>query len=154
MIGKLKLRMDLSPIKHLQRQSPRKFEKAMEKGAIAFLNWANLGSAKCTRKPPIKWGVLRGSSSAFVGNKLVFTFPPIGSPGGMEIPTPAISYAGKPFVMTWAWNTEYAKKMHYWEGGWGPTTQRDLDAGNLWLEMHLNKYRDDLMKVIAKEFKL
>ena len=154
MTGKLRMHMDLSPLKKLQRQSPEKFRKAMEKGGIAFLNWANLGSGKCTRKPPIRWGVLRGSSSAFVGNKLVTTYPQVITPGGLETPTPATSHSAPSSVITWAWNTSYAYKMHEWEGGWGPATKRDLDAGNQWLLMHLQKDKDDLMKVIAKEFHL
>lgn len=163
MTGELRMQMDLSPLKKLQRQSPEKFKRAMEKGGIAFLNWANLGSRKCTRKPPIRWGVLRGSSSAFVGSKLVTTFPqvltPVIAPGMAQMSaTPAKSYSGKPLVITWCWNTEYARKMHEWgknpNEGWGPATRRDLDAGNQWLLMHLDKDRNDLMKVIAKEFKL
>ena len=154
MTGKLKMRMDLSPLKRLQRKSPKKFERAMEKGVVAFINWANMGSGKCSRKPPIRWGVLRGSSSGFVGSKLVFTYPQIISPGAPEAPTPARSYSGRPIVMTFVWNTEYATKMHEWQGGWGPVTRRDQDAGNQWLLMHLDKDRNDLMKVIAKEFKL
>lgn len=150
--------MDLSPLKNLQRKSPEKFRKAMEKGAVAFLNWANLGSGKCSRKPPIRWGVLRGSSTAFVGKKLVFIYPQVITPGGLEQTSPAISYNGKDFVITWVWNTSYAKKMHEWgqnpNEGWGKRTRQDLDAGNQWLLMHLDKDRDDLMKVIAKEFKI
>jgi len=126
----------------------------MEEGAIAFLNWANLGSKTCTRKPPIRWGVLRGSSSAFVGNKLVIIFPGIITPGAPEGITPARSYGGKQSVITWGWNTEYARKMHAHTGGWGSVTRQDMDAGNQWLLMHLQKDKDDLMKVIAKEFHL
>ena len=158
MTGKLKMHMDLSPLKRLQRKSPEKFRKAMEKGVIAFINWCNLGSGTCTRKPPIRWGVLRGSSSGFVGSKLVFTYPQIITPGGLEKPTPAISHSAKGTVMTFAWNTDYAYKMHEWgknpNEGWGEKTKQDLDAGNQWLLMHLQKDRNDLMKVIAKEFKL
>lgn len=154
MTGKLKMRMDLSPLRRLQRQSPKKFAKASEKGVIAFINWCNLGSGKCSRKPPIRWGVLRGSSSGFVGNKLVFTYPQIITPGGLEQISPATSHSAKPTTLTFVWNTEYAKKMHEWAGSWGEATKQDLDAGNQWLLMHLDKDRDDLMKVIAKEFKM
>ena len=158
MTGALKTRIDLSPIAHLQRQSPQKFARASEQGAIAFLNWCNLGSAKCTRKPPIRWGVLRGSSSAFVGNKLVLIYPQTLIPGGLEIITPATSYTTRPTTITWVWNTEYARKMHEWgqnpNESWGETTKQDIDAGNQWLLMHLQKDKDDLMQVIAKQFKL
>ncbi|GAG70794.1 unnamed protein product, partial [marine sediment metagenome] len=42
--GGLKMTMKLAPLKKLQRKSPTIFKKAMEKGAIQFLTWANTGS--------------------------------------------------------------------------------------------------------------
>lgn len=153
--GDLKMSMNLAPLKKLQKQSPKLFQKAMEMGAVQFLNWANNGSAKETRKPPIRWGVLRGSSSGFVGNKLVMIFPCNIKPGG-ESKTPAKSHSGDPLTMTWVWNTDYAKKMHEWgqtsKEKWGKFTKQDKNAGNFWLLKHLQKDKDDLMKVISKEF--
>ena len=147
----LKLNMDLKPLKHLQRKSPKAFNEAQKKAAIQFLNWANNGSAKSSRKPPIRWGVLRGSSSAFVGGELVQVFPQLIKPGADEKPTPATSHKAPSTVMTWAWNTTYATRMHEKRGGsWGPFTLQDGDAGAKWLEEHLQKDRDDLMKLIGK----
>jgi len=138
--------MDFSKLKRLQRKSPALFEKAMEKAGIQFMNWANNGSAKESRKPPIRWGVLRGSASTFVGNKLVAVTTD-GNDG-----TPATSYNGSPLTITWAWNTNYAAKMHEHKGNWGPATTRDGDAGNKWLEKHLKADKQALTDMIAKEF--
>jgi len=157
MEGRIKMRMDLRPLKGLQRRSPKLFAKAMEKGAIQFLNWANNGSKNESRKPPIRWGVLRGSSSGFVGNKLVQIFKQVIKAGSPERPSPASSGARGGLIITWVWNTNYAKKMHEWgkKAGqkWGKFTKQDMDAGNKWLEKHLRRDRDDLMKVIGLEFK-
>jgi len=152
--AKLKMTMKLAPLKRLQRQSPKIFQKAMEVAAIQFLTWANAGSKLEKRTPPIRWGVLRGSSSAFVGNKLVTTFPINIKSGAPEKPTPATSHAAiTALIITWAWNTDYAAKMHEWKGGWGKFTIQAGNAGNKWLEKHLQKDRNDLMKVIGMEFK-
>lgn len=151
MEGSIKMTMNLAPLKGLQKQSPKLFQKAMEKGAIQGLTWMNAGSAKESRKPPIRWGVLRGSSSAFVGNKLITIFPGNIKPGG-ETPSPAKSYSGDSLTITWCWNTDYAAKMHEHRGSWGKFTTQDQDAGNKWLEKHLQKDKDDLMEMIAKEF--
>ena len=151
--GRIKVSSNLRPLKALQRKSPSLFRKAAEKGAIQFLTWANNGSKNEPRKPPIRWGVLRGSSSAFVGNKFVSVFPIDIRAGALEQKTPAESYSGRDLVLTWCWNTDYAAKMHEWRGGWGKFTTQDGDAGNKWLERHLKRDRNDLMKMIAIEFK-
>lgn len=156
MKGSLKLTMNLAPLKRLQKKSPAAFKKAMEKGAIQFLNWANNGSKNESRKPPIRWGVLRGSSSAFVGSKLVQIFSQQITPGGKERPTPATSHEATGLVIIWVWNTNYAKKMHEWgkkaKERWGKFTLQDTDAGRKWLEKHLIKDKKDLMKMISLEF--
>ncbi len=153
MEGRLKFYIDFRELEKFQRQSPEHFKEAAKVGAVAFLNWANMGSGKESRKPPIKWGVLRGSSSAFVGNELVMIFPGDILPGSEEEKTPALSYNGKELVITWIWNTDYAAKMHEWQGGWGEATERDTDAGNKWLEKHLDKDKNDLIEVIGKKYK-
>ena len=150
MDGSIKMTMNLAPLAKLQKQSPKHFKEAQKRGAIQFLNWANNGSAKSSKKPPIRWGVLRGSSSAFVGNSLVMKFPYVTKQG---IATPAESYSGKDLIITWCWNTDYAAKMHEWTGGWGKFTLQDGNAGNKWIEEHLQADKEDLMKVIGEEFK-
>lgn len=151
--GKIRLSHNFSALKKLQRESPTAFKKAQKKGAIQFLNWANNGSGNESRKPPIKWGVLRGSSSAFVGSTFVKTFPQIVQSGASEVPTPATSYGGKDLVITWVWNTDYAAKMHETKYNPGPFTRQDGNAGPKWLERHLRRDKQDLMKLITKEFK-
>lgn len=144
---------NLKPLEALAKKSPEMFNKSMKKGVIQFLTWANNGSAKESRKPPIRWGVMRGSSSGFVGNELVTVFKQRVRTGAEETPGPAISYSAPPTTMTWVWNTDYAAKMHEWKGGWGSFTEQDQDAGNKWAELHLKADREDLMKVIGIEYK-
>ncbi len=147
----LRMHMDLKPLEHLQCKSPKAFNTAQKKAAIQFLNWANNGSAKSSRKPPIKHGILRGSSSAFVGKELVQTFTQLIAPGSTERPTPAKSHNASDTTMTWVWNTDYATRMHEKIGGsWGPITLQDGDAGAKWVEEHLQKDKDNLMALIGK----
>ena len=61
-------------LKKLERESPVALEKSMEKAGIQFLNWVNNGSPKESRMPPIRMGFLKGSSSAFLGGKLLGVF--------------------------------------------------------------------------------
>jgi hypothetical protein len=149
--GGLQMHTYLKPLKMLQIKSPMAFRQAMEKAMIQFLTWCNTGSMNETRKPPIRFGVLRGSSSAFVGNKLVKTYQQAVT--GNERPTPATSCSAKDLVGTVVYNTEYATRMHESKYKPGPYSAQDGDAGNKWLEKHLDKDRNDLMKVIGMEFK-
>jgi len=143
------LNMTLAPVAHLARKSPEAFNKACKVGVVQFLTWCNTGSKGSSKKPPIRWGVLRGSGSGFVGNELVVIF---------EIPikagraTPAKSHSAKPTTMTWCWNTDYAAKMHEWTGGWGPFTLQDGNAGNQWLAEHLRADAQALYDVIGMKF--
>lgn len=141
----IKLTMDLKPLKRLAKKSPAIFSKAMAKGGIQFLAWANNGSPLEPSKPPIRWGVLRGSASAFVGSKMVTM---IQENGG----TPLTSYSETPTTISWIWNTNYAARMHEHTGNWGDATANDPGAGNKWLEKHLNADKEALMKMIEAEF--
>lgn len=151
MRGGITMSMNLAPLKHLAKKSPEHFRKAMGAGAIQFLNWANNGSARQSRKPPIRWGFLRGSASAFVEGKLITIAPP--ASGGSSGDAPLTTYKGEKNTISWIWNARYAWRMHEHKGNWGPATLADGDAGNKWLELHLKSDKEDLMKVIAKEFK-
>ena len=153
MQGRIKMHMDLKPLKRLQTKSPEAFQKSMEVAAIQFLTWTNKGSKAESRTPPIRWGVLRGSSSAFVGNKLVTTFQINIESGAPEKPTPAKSGGMAGLIITWVWNTDYAWKMHEWKGGWGKFTIQAGNAGSKWLEKHLRYDRDALMDVIRIQVK-
>ncbi|MEJ2248040.1 MAG: hypothetical protein P8Y70_00085 [Candidatus Lokiarchaeota archaeon] len=151
--GRIKVSIRLHGIEKLQAKSPEAFRKAQTKAAIQFLNWCNNGSDKESAKPPIRWGVLRGSSSGFVGNNFVQSYPQSIKPGADERPTPANSYNGKDKVITVCWNTEYATKMHETRYNLGKYSAQDGNAGPKWLEKHLKRDREDLMKMIGMEFK-
>ncbi len=146
------LKMSLAPLHNLARKSPAAFNKASKKGAVVFLGWANNGSTGSSKKPPIRWGVLRGSASAFVGNELVNVFDIAIKSGAKGQPTPARSHSAPPMTITWVWNTNYAAKMHEWTGKWGKFTRDDGNAGNKWLEEHLRADEKALMEVIKTEF--
>lgn len=153
-MGSLKMTRRFGPLDRLIKKSPSAFKKAQKEGALAFLNWANNGSAKTSRKPPIRWGVLRGSSSVFVGSELVSVYPQIVKPGGGETISPAKSHTAPTTQTTWVWNTDYAKKMHDYKGTLkNNPIDPDGVAGNQWLLMHLRADRDDFMKAIGIAFK-
>lgn len=153
MNGKLNVSMNLKPLEALAKKSPAAFKKGMKKGALQFLTWANTGTGKSSKKPPIRFGVLRGSSSAFVGGELVDTYKIIIKPGAKESPSPATSHSAPMTTITWVWNTSYAAKMHEWNGPWGPFTIQDGNAGAKWVEDHLKADRDALIEMIGSEVK-
>lgn len=161
MIGAFKSTIALHGLTFLIKNSNSIFNTAMERGAIQFLTWANVGSTGSPKKPPIKFGVLRGSSSAFVGNKLVSIQPQDISSEAEEGPSPLRSITGAGIKVddttaTFVWNTDYATLMHEWKvppHHWGEATLRDYDAGDKWLEEHLKADKDALMRMVAIEFK-
>lgn len=134
-------------LKVLIDKSPAAWRKAKEIGAIQFLTWANNGSANESRKPPIATGFLRGSSSAFVGGKLVGVNQQENNQEANR------DHSEKEGVITWGWNADYATRMHETEYNLGEHSQRDGDSGNKWLEKHLKADRFNLMKVLSIEFK-
>lgn len=153
MKGKLAVRTDLSALLSLQKKSPALFHEAMKIGAIQLLTWCNVGSSKESRKPPIRFGVLRGSSSAFVGNELVQVFPQSIKAGAKESPSPATAHNAKKLTITVVYNTNYAARMHEGQYNPGEVSAQDGDAGNKWVEKHLEADKEILMALIAKEFK-
>lgn len=148
-------RSDMSNLKKMINKSPKAFNSALEKASIQLLTWMNTGSGGTAQsaKPPIRWGVLRGSSSAFVGPSKIIDFRQQIKAGSRETITPASSYSAPKNTITVVWNTDYADKMHEWPGPWGEFTERDGDAGAKWVEKHLKADKDLLMKVIGLEFK-
>ncbi len=146
--GSVSGKLVASRLLELNKISEKAFETAMARGAIQLLTWMNTGSAKEPKKPPIRKGILRGSGSTFVGSKFIGSTPTHGAKGT----TPLKNYSGKPEVITVVYNTEYATRMHEWKGGWGEFTLQDGDAGNKWIESHLQHDKDDLMKMIGIEF--
>lgn len=153
MFGSLSMSRNFKRLERFMQKDPARFTKALEIAAIQFLTWANTGQGVSSKKPPIRYGILRGSSSAFVGGKLVEVFPQPIKPGADESPTPAKSHSAPDTQITWVWNTDYASKMHEWQGGWGKFTEQDQDAGNKWLEDHLKADKKAVLEVIGKEYK-
>jgi len=153
-MGKLVLDTKLfeKKMKKFARQDPKRWKEALEKAAVQFLTWANTGQGNSSKKPPIKLGVLRGSSYAFVGTKIVGTGGGSIEPPGQKT-MPPTNPDSDPMNVTWVWDTEYAHKMHEWDGGWGEMTLQDGDAGNKWLEEHLKSDRELFTDVITKFYK-
>jgi len=144
--------MDLTSLQRLQRISGPALQRAEEKGALQFLTWANTGSggSKSPAKPPIRFGILRGSSSTFVNGKLVGVYPQNIRSGTIEKPTPAKSTNKKNIV--WVWNTGYATKMHEGEYELGEFSAKDGNAGPKWIEKHLQADKEALIDFIGEEF--
>lgn len=114
-------------------------EYALEKTAIDMLNWFNNGSPNEPATPPIRHGVLRGSSSAFVGNKLVGVNPEKITPGGNEKQTPNKSVSGSNAQrIRLGWNTDYATRMHEETYNLGPISAATGTSGPKWAEKHIN----------------
>ncbi len=146
MTGAFGQRADLRGLKHFIRKYPDLMKKALERPALQMLTWMNTGSPRESATPPIRTGVLRGSGSAFVGGKLVGSTP--AKAGG----TPARSSEARDLDVHWVFNTEYAAKMHEWDGGWGKFTQQSIDGGNKWMEKHVIADRDAFTKLVARDF--
>lgn len=143
----MRVKADFGRLQKYRRRDPENWQKAMEKGAIQLLTWMNTGSggSKSSAKPPIRFGVLRGSSSAFVNGKYVGAFPIAISPGADEKPDPNKSHKGK--GITVGWNTVYAARMHETD------YEVQRDGEKKWIEKHLAADKDILMKFIAGEMK-
>ena len=142
---------DFSKLNAMLKKYDGDAQAALEKVALQMLTWFNNGSPKESAKPPIRFGVLRGSSSAFVGGKHVGDFAQAISPEAEEQPTPNQSYAGDKKSIVLGWNTDYASKMHEWQGGWGEFTQQDGDAGAKWAEKHVAADGDLSAYMLADE---
>lgn len=144
---------DTMDIPRLMRTSSASFQKAKEKMGVQMLTWMNAGSPNESATPPIRWGVLRGSSTVFVGGSLVGIYPQKIHTGAGEEITPATSYDGKKEVVTVVWNTNYAYKMHEERGKkWqdlGPFSAQSGNATDKWVEKHLNADKESLYELMA-----
>lgn len=125
--------------------------EAMGKVALQLLNFIVNGSPLESRIPPILTGTLRGSGSAFVGNKLIgttidnITFRKKTSEG-----TPNRAHSDRRDIITVGFNTIYAARMH--EETWNPgrISARDPAVGNKFVEKHLMADGKLLMKMYAR----
>lgn len=122
----------LAKLEAVKKAREEDLRYAMAQVAVQMMTWMNTGSPNEPLKPPIRFGTLRGSASAFVGSKLIGVAP---SEGGE--PTPATAYSANANIITIVYNTDYAAKMHEWKGGWGKYTTQDGSAGAKWIEKHI-----------------
>jgi len=143
-----KVRLDMSGLKRIEREFPKGFQAGLRAGALSMLAWANAGSPRESRTPPIRWGILRGSSVAFVAGQIVGTGPPP-RVGTIE-PAPSAERSGRYDVQI-VWNVAYATRMHEWAGNWGDATRRARDAGPKWAERHVDADSEAFTKVVAAE---
>jgi hypothetical protein len=145
-------------IEKFSSYSKKQIGFACDKAAVEMLTWMSNGSQKNNTRPPLRWGVLSASGSAFRGGKFLMDTSnlPVKSEDG-ERPTPNkqlhnTEATGSKVTMTWGFNTDYAAKMH--EQKPGPNykpNHKDPDRmmGNQWVTSHLDSDKDDLQKVIA-----
>lgn len=133
-------------ITKLAKKSPKAIDAALAVAGIQFLTWCNTGSSKQSRTPPIRRGFLRGSGSVFVGNTLV------GKASGYPNDDALGSYSGGEHTITWVYNANYATKMHETTYELGPYSAQAGNAGNKWLELHLQNDKELLMSLITTEF--
>jgi hypothetical protein len=139
---------EMNGLKALRKKSPTAFRKAQEIAGLQMLTWMNDGSSVCPAKPPIDWGVLRGSGSVFVGKDLVGVA--LNAPSGS---TPEKAWNAAISTTTWIYNTAYAARMHEHDGDWGAKTKADPGAGNKWIEKHLSADKENYLQLIAQVFK-
>lgn len=133
----------------LKAKSPKALEKALIVGGLSLLRWSADGSPNSDSKPPISTGFLRGSGSAFVGNKY------IGMVEGYDNSLANRSHNEESTTITLGFNAEYATDMHEnypANPKNAPHSMNDPGSGGKWLENHIAKDKEDLMKVITHTF--
>lgn len=122
------------------------FKAAHQKACIAvglqLLNNCNNGSPNETVVPPIDTGLLRGSASVFVNNKLIGVGPKV---NGLGDPLTSFSVkAGKnQTVITIIYNTSYATKLHEKPFNLGPGSEKAGNVGNKWITKHLRADKEE-----------
>jgi len=133
------------------------FFKARQAVALQLLNFTVNGSANEKVVPPIRWGILRGSGSAFVDGTLVGDTKS-SNPDG----TPNREYKCPKNGAAIGFNTAYAARMHeskWVPGGVVPSKQAAAnpsmlaDVGNKFVEKHLKADREVLLGLFADIFK-
>lgn len=122
---------------------------ARARTAMQILSWTNKGSSQESTVPPIKYGILRGSGSVFVGSKLVRT-----TAGDYQGGTPCTDYSSSDNNITIGYNTAYAARLHE-RDDWTPgkISTQSGNVGNKWLEKHLAADGPAAMKMYAAELK-
>lgn len=138
----------------IKQISKEAFKEAQKIAALQFLTWVNAGSPAESATPPIRWGVLRGGSSVFIGNEFINTYPENIKSGADETPDPLKSYNGEEGVITIIYNVNYAFRMHEERGKtWhnlGAFSTQAANATDKWLEKHLANDGKILYAMIAR----
>lgn len=154
------LNFDTAPLEEgleqLSKETPEMFQKGLRDAGVWFLTGASTGNDDTGNqaRPPIRYGVLRGSGAVYIGGKLVSEYKqqqPLeaDAPEGTVHVTNPNQISAPDNEVTWSWNTSYAAAQH--EGGFkpGPATEGDPNAGPKWLEKHLATDAGTFWKTIA-----
>lgn len=149
-MAELKIKSNFN-FKEFRRVSDKAFDRSLKRGAIQMLDWSANGSSKVQAKPPIRFGVLRASGSAFVSNKLVGTTTG-SNPPSKGAGTPNKSFNGGKRTITIGYNTAYARRQHEDKNQPGPFSKSsgNSDPGNQWLQKHLIGDGSLLMDMIRR----
>jgi len=132
----------------LQKESPKHFTTALEKGMIQLGTWTNSGTGESGGTPPIKDGFLRGSMTTAVGNKMT-------SKGDGNNEFARTSESQKPLVGIIRYSAPYAAAQHEnlapagkkWQPG--EASQRAGDTEGKWLENSIEANKEALFKLVA-----
>lgn len=133
--------------------------KALAAVGLQLLNFTLNGSSKEKVVPPIRWGVLRGSGSAFVDGVFLGDTK-ANYPDGT--PNQEYTSEAKPGDVVVGFNTAYAARWHerpFVPGGMRPSRQAlanpDMlaDVGNKFVEKHLRADGEVLCGLYADIFK-
>lgn len=135
-----------------KNKSQETIDGALANAGLALLNWIIKGSTKETRQPPIDTGLLWGSGSVFVNDKLIGISPPVNGQGTPNTDYSPMTTKNKP-IMTVGFNTSYAAAVHEKTYNLGKRSREQKDAGNKFLEKHLISDKELLMEGIAKYMK-
>lgn len=147
--------------KGLLAKSRKELRAAMVKGAIQLIDWTANGSPVNEKRPPIRWGILSGSGSAFVGGQFITTTESAGKGGTPNRQLHNTDATGK-IKITIGYNTEYAAAVHEGltrsgdEMKPGPYSRQAGPTrypGNKWLSSHLQTDGPLLLKVVAEFLK-
>lgn len=106
-----------------------------------------------TPKPPIWWGVLRGSASITVNNGLE-TAPIPNNPEGVQIYEPSRDGMDE-YSVRISYNTAYALRLHE-SPNWKPVPKEsapgeEANVGNKWLEIAFQTVQDEAVEALAEE---
>jgi len=138
----------LKGAKRYGRETAKSISLAMEKAGIQLLTWVINGSPNETKTPPLLTGFLRGSGTAVVNNKVVFTGGSLGFTGD--------SFSGKNTSdneILIVFNTPYAERMETGDYKLGKRSARIGNAGKNFIASHIEGDAVSLTNFMAKDIK-